>query len=88
MLPPRGIVLADAGAHLAWLGYYVELEEGQNFRKPGTFGPMAGHVNGAIGVKLAHPDRAVVVGCGDGCYSLVRLRADDGRRAQPADRSG
>ena len=31
---------------------------------------MAGHVNGAIGVKFAHPDRPVVVGCGDGCYSL------------------
>ena len=70
LLPPRGIVLADAGAHLAWLGYFIELEEGQSFRKPGTFGPMAGHVNGAIGLKLAHPDRAVVVGCGDGCYSL------------------
>jgi acetolactate synthase-1/2/3 large subunit len=70
MLPPRGIVLADAGAHLAWLGYFVELEEGQNFRKPGTFGPMAGHVNGAIGLQLAHPDRTVVVGCGDGCYGL------------------
>jgi acetolactate synthase I/II/III large subunit len=70
MLPPRGVILADAGAHLAWLGYYVELEEGQNFRKTGTFGPMAGHVNGAIGAKVAQPDRTVVVGCGDGCYSL------------------
>jgi acetolactate synthase I/II/III large subunit len=70
LLPPRGILLADAGAHLAWLGYYVELEEGQNFRKAGEFGPMAGHVNGAIGVKVAHPDRTVVVGCGDGCYNL------------------
>ena len=70
MLPPGGIVLADAGAHLAWMGYYIELQEGQNFRKPGSFGPMAGHTNGAIGVKLAHPDRAVVVGCGDGCYNL------------------
>jgi acetolactate synthase I/II/III large subunit len=70
MLPANGVLLADAGAHLAWLGYYVELEEGQNFRKAGEFGPMAGHVNGAIGLKLAHPDRTVVVGCGDGCYSL------------------
>jgi acetolactate synthase-1/2/3 large subunit len=70
MLPPSGVLLADAGAHLAWLGYYVELEEGQNFRKPGSFGPMAGHVNGALGLKVAHPDRPVVVGCGDGCYSL------------------
>ncbi|MFD7785374.1 thiamine pyrophosphate-binding protein [Streptomyces nojiriensis] len=70
MLPPQGILLADAGAHLAWLGYYVELEERQNFRKAGSFGPMAGHVNGAIGVKVAHPERTLVVGCGDGCYSL------------------
>jgi acetolactate synthase-1/2/3 large subunit len=70
MLPANGVLLADAGAHLAWLGYYVELEEGQNFRKAGEFGPMAGHVNGAIGLKVAHPDRAVVVGCGDGCYLM------------------
>jgi acetolactate synthase-1/2/3 large subunit len=70
MLPPGAVLLADAGAHLAWLGYYVELEEGQNFRKAGQFGPMAGHVNGALGLKVAHPERAVVVGCGDGCYLL------------------
>ncbi len=31
---------------------------------------MAGHTNGAIGLKAAHPDRTVVVGCGDGCYNL------------------
>ncbi len=70
MLPRDAILLADAGAHLAWLGYYVELDEGQNFRKCGQFGPMAGHTNGAIGVQMAHPDRTVVVGCGDGCYSM------------------
>lgn len=70
MLPANGVILADAGAHLAWLGYYVELEEGQNYRKPGGFGPMAGHVNGALGLKVAQPDRTVVVGCGDGCYAL------------------
>ncbi len=70
MLPRDAVLLADAGAHLAWLGYYVELEAGQNFRKAGSFGPMAGHTNGALGVKLAQPDRTVVVGCGDGCYTL------------------
>lgn len=70
MLPANGMLLADAGAHLAWLGYYVELGEGQRFRKAGSFGPMAGHVNGALGLKLAHPDRTVVVGCGDACYNL------------------
>ncbi|MFE7029270.1 thiamine pyrophosphate-binding protein [Streptomyces sp. NPDC057621] len=70
MLPPQGILLGDAGAHTAWLGYYVELEDGQHFRKAGSYGPMAGAVNSAIGVQLAHPGRTVVVGCGDGCYAM------------------
>ena len=69
-MPDDAIVLTDAGAHLAWFGYYVELKQGQNHRKAGEFGPMAGHTNGAIGVKMANPDRTVIVGCGDGCYSL------------------
>jgi thiamine pyrophosphate-dependent acetolactate synthase large subunit-like protein len=71
LLPDDAILLADAGAHLAWLGYYVELEQGQRFRKCGAFGPMSAHTNAAIGVKLANPDRTVVVGCGDGCYSMA-----------------
>ena len=70
LLPADGIVLADAGAHLAWLGYYLQLSRGQHYRKPGSFGPMAWAVNGALGTKCAHPDRTVVVGCGDGCYNL------------------
>jgi acetolactate synthase-1/2/3 large subunit len=70
MLPENAIVLADAGAHLAWLGYYLELTREQNFRKPGSFGPMAWATNGGLGTKIAHPDRTVVVGCGDGCYNL------------------
>ena len=71
MLPDDSIVLSDAGAHAAWLAYYLELTRGQYFRKPGSFGPMACHVNGALGVKCANPDRTVVAGCGDGCYLLA-----------------
>lgn len=70
LLPERAIVLGDAGAHAVWLGYYLELREGQNFRKPGSYGPMAGHTNGALGVKCAYPDRTVIAGSGDGCYLL------------------
>jgi acetolactate synthase-1/2/3 large subunit len=69
-LPPDSVVLGDAGAHVVWLGYYLELREGQNFRKPGSYGPMAGHTNGALGVKCAEPDRPVIVGCGDGSYNM------------------
>jgi acetolactate synthase-1/2/3 large subunit len=70
LLPDDSIVLADAGTHAAWMAYYLELSRGQYYRKPGSFGPMACHVNGALGVKCAQPDRAVIVGCGDGCYLL------------------
>jgi len=70
LLPDNSIVLADAGAHLAWLGYYLQLRRGQHYRKPGSFGPMAWAVNGALGTKCAHPDRHVIVGCGDACYLL------------------
>ncbi len=70
LLPENAIVLADAGAHLAWLSYYLQLKEGQHYHKPGSFGPMAWAVNGGIGTKYAHADRTVVVGCGDGGYLL------------------
>ncbi|MGZ8361627.1 MAG: thiamine pyrophosphate-binding protein [Allosphingosinicella sp.] len=70
MLPPGGVVLADAGAHAAWLGYYLELKEGQNFRKPGTYGPMGIGVNGAIGVKFGAMHRTVVAAVGDGSYLM------------------
>jgi acetolactate synthase-1/2/3 large subunit len=70
MLPDDAIVLADAGAHLAWLGYFLQLKGGQHFHKPGSFGPMAWATNGALGTKIAFPDRPVIVGCGDGCYQL------------------
>jgi acetolactate synthase I/II/III large subunit len=70
LLPDNAVVLGDAGAHTVWLGYYLELREGQSFRKPGTFGPMAGHTNGALGVKAAYPERTVVIGCGDGSYLM------------------
>jgi acetolactate synthase-1/2/3 large subunit len=71
LLPDNSIVLADAGAHAAWLAYYLELSRGQNFRKPGSFGPMACAVNGGLGAKCAQPERTVVVGCGDGCYLMA-----------------
>jgi acetolactate synthase-1/2/3 large subunit len=71
MIPKDAIVLADAGCHLVWMAYYLQLDETQLFRKAGEFGPMAGHTNGAIGLKAAHPERPVIVCCGDGCYNLA-----------------
>jgi acetolactate synthase-1/2/3 large subunit len=69
-LPPRAIVLGDAGSHMMWLSCYLKLQDGQVYQNPGSFGPMAAHVNGSIGVKCAHPDRTVISACGDGGYLM------------------
>jgi acetolactate synthase I/II/III large subunit len=69
-LPANAIVLGDAGAHMMWLCSYLKLSEGQVYQNPGSFGPMATHVNGAIGAKCAHPDRMIISACGDGGYLM------------------
>jgi len=69
-LPQNSIVLGDAGGHMLWLNCYLKLTRGQIYQNPGSFGPMASHVNGAIGVKCAHPDKCVVSACGDGGYLM------------------
>ena len=71
MLPERGVVMADVGVHMAWAAYYLALKEGQNFRKPPSYGPMAMGTNGALGVKCAEPDRTVIATVGDGCYLMA-----------------
>ncbi len=69
-LPDRSIVLGDAGAHMIWLSAYMELSGGQNYKNPGSFGPMASNVNAAVGVQIANPDRRVIAVCGDGGYLM------------------
>jgi acetolactate synthase I/II/III large subunit len=71
MLPDNSIVMGDAGAHMLWLNCHMRLTRGQLYQNPGSFGPMASHVNGALGVKCADPKRAVICGCGDGDYLMA-----------------
>lgn len=70
-LPENAIVLGDAGSHMVWLNCYLQLNKNQRYQNPGSFGPMASHTNGAIGVKCAHPDKVVVSGSGDGCFLMA-----------------
>ncbi|MGM0508966.1 MAG: thiamine pyrophosphate-binding protein, partial [Fusobacteriota bacterium] len=70
MLPENSIVLGDAGAHMLWLNCYMNLDKNQRYQNPGSFGPMASHTNGSMGVKCANPDKTVVAGVGDGAYLM------------------
>ncbi|MEN6583946.1 MAG: thiamine pyrophosphate-dependent enzyme, partial [Armatimonadota bacterium] len=71
MLPENSVILGDAGAHMLWLNCHLSLTKGQLYQNPGSFGPMASHVNGALGIKCANPARTVVCGCGDGDYLMA-----------------
>lgn len=56
---------------MLWLNCYLHLTKNQRYQNPGSFGPMASHVNGSIGVKAANPDKTVICGCGDGAYLMA-----------------
>ncbi|MCK4668323.1 thiamine pyrophosphate-binding protein [Candidatus Dependentiae bacterium] len=70
-LPKNSIIMGDAGSHMLWLNCYLHLTKNQRYQNPGSFGPMASHVNGSIGVKAANPDKTVICGCGDGAYLMA-----------------
>ena len=70
-LPKDAIVMGDAGSHMLWLSAYLKLTGNQRYQNPGSFGPMASHTNGCIGVKCANPDKVVIAGVGDGCYQMA-----------------
>lgn len=70
-LPEGAIVLGDAGSHMLWLNCYLKLTKDQRYQNPGSFGPMASHTNGSIGVKCANPGKVVISGSGDGCYQMA-----------------
>lgn len=70
-LPENAVIMGDAGAHMLWLSAYLNLNKNQIYQNPGSFGPMASHVNGSIGVKCANPDRPVICACGDGDYLMA-----------------
>ena len=70
-LPENAIVMGDAGSHMLWANCYLKLSGNRRYQNPGSFGPMASHTNGCIGVKCANPDKAVIACVGDGCYQMA-----------------
>ncbi len=69
-LPPEAIVVNDAGNSAGWVHRY------HRFRRPATqaapcSGAMGYAVPGAIGARLARPDRPVVAFVGDGGFLMT-----------------
>jgi len=71
ILDKRDIVVSDVGAHLLWLAknYPVQAENGLVLDN-GLISMGIG-IPGAMGAKLAHPDRHVVAVVGDGGFMMT-----------------
>ena len=70
VVPVDGIVLADVGIHHNWLVAEWDAWNTRTFLQTWGFASMGFGVAGALGAKLAAPDRPVVAVCGDGCFMM------------------
>lgn len=69
------IVIGDGGDFVSFAGRFVDTFSPGCFLDPGPYGCLGIGLGYAIGARLAHPDRQVVVLLGDGAagFSLMEL---------------
>lgn len=70
-LPDEAIVLADVGVHHNWLVQHWETRGPRTLLQSWGFAAMGFGVAGAIGARLAAPDRPTVAVCGDGGFLMT-----------------
>jgi acetolactate synthase-1/2/3 large subunit len=70
VVPADGIVLADVGIHHNWLVCEYEAWKTRTFLQTWGFASMGFAVAGALGAKLAAPDKPVLSLCGDGAFMM------------------
>jgi acetolactate synthase-1/2/3 large subunit len=69
-MAPSDIVLSDVGAHKMWVARYYQCDEPNTCLISNGFCAMGFALPGAIGAKLAHPERRVVAVCGDAGFLM------------------
>lgn len=79
-LGPHDIVLSDVGAHKMWMARYYQCDEPNTCLISNGFCSMGFALPGAIGAKIAHPDRNVVAVCGDGGFLMNVQELETARR--------
>jgi acetolactate synthase-1/2/3 large subunit len=70
------VVVCDGGDFVSYAGKYVESYEPGCWLDPGPYGCLGTGMGYAIGARLAHPDRQVVVMLGDGAAGFSLMDAD------------
>jgi acetolactate synthase-1/2/3 large subunit len=70
-LEKRDIVVSDVGAHLLWLAKQYPVQSENGLVLDNGLISMGIGIPGAMGAKLAHPDRNVVAVVGDGGFMMT-----------------
>jgi len=76
MLDRDAIVIGDGGDFVSYAGRVVETYVPGAWMDPGPFGCLGAGPGQAIGAKIAHPDRQVVLLLGDGAFGFSGLEFD------------
>lgn len=64
------IVMCDVGAHKMWTARYYQADEPRTCHISNGFCSMGFALPGAMGAKLAAPDKKVLAICGDGAFMM------------------
>lgn len=67
---PSDILLSDVGAHKMWIARYYQCEVPNTCLISNGFCTMGFALPGAIGAKIAHPERNVLAICGDAGFLM------------------
>jgi acetolactate synthase-1/2/3 large subunit len=70
ILPADTIYTVDSGEHFLFATHFLEIDHPDAFVVMTGLGSMGQSIGGAIGAKLARPDRPVAAICGDGCFAM------------------
>ena len=71
VLPPDAILCCDVGVSHNWYMQFWKARRPQTMMNSWGFSGMGFGASGALGAKLAAPDRPVVAVTGDGCFTMV-----------------
>ena len=70
MAPGDSIVCTDVGQHQMWSIQHFHFDYPGQLITSGGFGTMGFGLGAAIGAKMGHPEKTVLLMTGDGCFRM------------------